>query len=209
MSLQIHRFLVFVSLTGLLPLASIAQYKHKKSPPDEILPFILTGYSVLDMESGDINKDGIDDIILILKKNDEDSTSDVNEHPEARPLLLLLRSRDGKLTLAARNDSTVYCVNCGGMLGDPYTGITIMNGYFSIEHYGGSSWRWTRIITYKYSTKDKWWYLHRDGSEYTKMNPSTDPNAEAMINAGPDKIRTEKNFGKVRFEDFSIYKENK
>ena len=208
MRLFIYRLLFFVSLTGLLPLEALAQHKHK-SPPDEILPFILTGYSVLDMESGDINKDGIEDIVLILKKNGEDSTSDVNEHPEARPLLLLLRSHEGKLTLAARNDSTVYCVDCGGMLGDPYMEIIIKNGYFTIEHYGGSSWRWTRDITYKYSAKDKWWYLHRDGSESMRMNPSDDPNAEAMIKAGPDEIRTEKDFGKVRFEDFSIYKEDK
>ena len=209
MRLYIHRLLFFVLLAGLLPLTAIAKHKHKKSVPDEILPFIIKGYSVLDTKSGDINKDGIDDIILILKKDGEDSTSVVTDHPEARPLLLLIRSRNDKLTLAARNDSTVYCVNCGGMLGDPYIEIVIKNGYFTIEHYGGSSWRWTRDITYKYSTKDKWWYLHRDGSTYMKMNPSDDPDAEVMIKDGPDEIRTEKNFGKVRFEDFSIYKEYK
>ncbi|MDP4236427.1 MAG: hypothetical protein Q8919_08280, partial [Bacteroidota bacterium] len=168
----------------------------------------LKGYSVLDWESGDLNKDGIQDAILILRKDGEDSTSDVIEHPEARPLLLLIRSSDGKLNLAARNDSTVYCINCGGMLGDPYTRIVIKKGYFTIEHYGGSSWRWTRDITYKYSTKDKCWYLHRDGTVRMKMNPSYNPNAEAMIKDGPDEIRTEKDFGKVRFENFSIYKED-
>jgi len=85
-------------------------------------------------------------------------------------------------------------------MGDPYVSIVIKKGYFSIEHYGGSSWRWQRIITYKYSPVDKEWYLHRDGT--------------VSFNAGdPDKTteitgRTAKDFGKVRFGDFDIYKED-
>lgn len=43
---------------------------------------------------------------------------------------------------------------------NPYSGLTIKNGYFSVEHYAGSAWRWTRIPTFKYSkAENDWFYI--------------------------------------------------
>ena len=81
-------------------------------------------------------------------------------------------------------------------MGDPFMGIKIKNGYFSVEHYGGSSWRWTRIITYKYSKQDKEWFLHKDGSE--SFHASEPQKVET-------KIKTTKDFGQIKFEEFDIY----
>jgi hypothetical protein len=75
----------------------------------------------------------------------------------------------------------------------------IKNGYFSIEHYGGSAERWTRTITFKYSTTDSSWYLHKDGHESFS---AVDENAKKTT-----KIYTVKDFGKVKFTDFDIYKD--
>jgi len=164
----------------------------------ELLEFVPTNYSILDTALGDLNLDGINDYILVLKKNGEDTLSNAIDNPERRPLLILLRDINNKLKLVRRNDNTVYCFDCGGMMGDPYMGITIKNGYFSVEHYGGSAWRWTRIITYKYSKQDNEWFLHKDGSE--SFHASEPEKVES-------KIRTIKDFGKVKFEEFDIYKE--
>lgn len=168
--------------------------------PDELKGFVPAGYSFLGGEKGNLNLDGYADIVLVLKKDNEKETSDVVEHPEKRPLLILIGQADKTYKLAARNDNTVYCVDCGGVFGDPFDGLTITNGNFSINHYGGSAWRWTRVITYKYSPADKNWYLFRDGSDsYHTSNP----------NKSETKILTAKNFGKVSFEKFDIYKEEK
>lgn len=167
--------------------------------PNELLEFVPTNFSVLDTISGDLNLDEINDYILVLEKNGEDSLSNVVDNPEKRPLLILLRDKDKKLKLVRRNDNSVYCIDCGGMMGDPFMGITIKNGYFSVEHYGGSAWRWTRIITYKYSKQDNEWFLHKDGSE--SFHASEPEKVES-------KIRTTKDFGKVKFEEFDIYKED-
>ncbi|HRO75407.1 MAG TPA: hypothetical protein PLP27_04595 [Crocinitomicaceae bacterium] len=166
--------------------------------PDELLEFIPTNYSILNNTSGDLNLDGINDCILVLKKNGEDTLSDVTENPERRPLLILLRDKNNKLKLAKRNDNTVLCVDCGGVLGDPFMGITIKNGYFSVEHYGGSAWRWTYIVTYKYSKEDNEWLLHKAGGDsYHTSEP----------NKVESSVRTTKDFGKVKFETFDIYEE--
>jgi hypothetical protein len=166
--------------------------------PDELKEFVPAGYSFLGGEKGNLNLDQYADIVLVLKKDNEKETSDVVEHPEKRPLLILLGQADKTYKMTARNDNTVYCVDCGGVFGDPFDGLTITNGNFSINHYGGSSWRWTRVITYKYSPADKNWYLFRDGSDsYHTSNP----------NKSETKILTAKNFGRVPFEKFDIYKE--
>jgi hypothetical protein len=83
-----------------------------------------------------------------------------------RPLILLAGTNNGSYKVISRNDRVVYCRGCGGVMGDPYQAIVIKNGYFSIEHYGGSGWRWTRIITFKYDSKDTQFKLHRDAGEW-------------------------------------------
>ncbi len=183
--------------------SAIEQLANKMLSDQEIdhllAEFIPTDYSILKKASGDLNLDGIQDYLVVLKKDGEESSSDVVEHPEKRPLLIVLGNESNRFKVARTNENTVYCVDCGGMMGDPFIGLTIKNGYFSVEHYGGSSWRWTRIITYKYSDKEKEWFLHRDGSE--SFNTSD-------IETITYTTRTTKDFGKVKFQDFDIYKED-
>lgn len=167
--------------------------------PKGFMGLLPKGYEVLDSIKGDLNLDKIDDIVVVLKKPNEEETSDVAKHPEKRPLLLFLRDANGGLELAARNDNVVLCVDCGGMMGDPYSRIVIKNGYFSVEQFGGSGWRWNRIITFKYNPSDKKWYLHKDGTEN-------------FHNSEPEKVEREilttKDFGKVPFEKFTVYRDD-
>lgn len=170
-----------------------------KNLPPTLAQFVPEGYTVLDTTSGDLNLDQYADMILVLKKNGEENTSDVVEHPEKRPLLILLGQSDKTYKLAASNDNAVYCIDCGGVMGDPFMDVVIKNGFFSIEHYGGSGWRWTRTITFRYSPSDHYWYLHKDGGD-------------SFHSAEPDKVttkvKTTKDFGKVPFDRFDIYKKD-
>lgn len=169
-----------------------------KTLPPSLASFVPEGYTALDTTSGDLNLDPYPDMVLVLKKNGEDSTSDVSEHPEKRPLLLLAGRADKTYQLAARNDNAVYCIDCGGVMGDPFVQVVVKKGYFSIEHYGGSSWRWTRTTTFKFSPADGFWYLHKDGGDsFHASNP------EKVTT----KIRTTKDFGKLPFDQFDLYKE--
>lgn len=169
-----------------------------KNLSPSLAQFVPDGYTPLDTTSGDLNLDQYPDMIMVLKKNGEDTTSDVVEHPEKRPLLILTGQAGNTYRLAARNDNAVYCIDCGGTMGDPFTEVVIRKGYFSIEHYGGSGWRWTRTITFKYSPADNYWYLHKDGGD-------------SFHAAEPEKVttkvKTTKDFGKVPFDRFDIYKE--
>ncbi len=167
--------------------------------PDNLKAFVLSGYEVIDLAMGDLNRDVYPDYIMVLRKPNEKQTSDVTEHPEKRPLLILIGRADKTYKLAGRNDKVVYCVDCGGIMGDPFQGVLIKNGYFSVEHYGGSAWRWTRIITFRYSASDKKWFLHKDGGE--SFHAGSPEKSETSVN-------TVKNFGRVLFEKFDVYKED-
>ena len=163
---------------------------------DDLSSFIPKNYAILDTASGDLNLDAVEDKIVVLNKKGEDTLSNYGIHTEKRPLLILIRDKNNKLHLSKRNDNTVYCVDCGGVMGDPFTGITIKNGYFSIEHYGGSGWRWTRIITYKFEKDKNDWFLHKDGGvSFHASNPEDTKEI----------VKTKKEFGEIRFQDFNIY----
>jgi len=170
--------------------------ENTKVIPSELQPFITKNYLILDTLSSDLNQDGLNDYLLILKNKDEETLSDVSEHPEKRPLLILIRNKANQLELKSQNDNVVFCVDCGGMMGDPYVTMVYKDGYFSIEHYGGSSWRWVHIITFKYDKKKNDWYLHKDVSEGF--------HTDDLQNIKTNK-RTVKDFGIVRFNEFDIY----
>lgn len=129
--------------------------------------YILKDFIILDSLSGDLNNDKIKDLVLILKHNQEDDNFDTT-----RPLLLLEGNNQGLYRLMAKNDNVVLCKICGGVFGDPYDGISINNRTFSIEHYGGSRFRWTRIITFKFDKSSNQFILKSDaGIVYDNGNP--------------------------------------
>ena len=159
--------------------------------PKSVLKIIPKDYKVLNFTKGDLNKDKFDDAILILKHNGEDKDE------FKRPLYILLGSKSGDYKVISKNSNAVLGYFDGGVFGDPFDGVTIKNGYFSIEHYGGSNWRWTRIVTFKYNKKKKNWFLYKDGGD-------------SYHTSNPDKVSTEiqtvKDFGIVPFKKYNIFK---
>ncbi len=151
---------------------------------------IPKNYTVLNFTKGDLNLDKFQDAILILKHKDEDKKD------YKRPLYILLGDSRGKFKVAKENNNSVLGYSDGGIYGDPFSGVTIKNGYFSIEHYGGSNWRWTRIVTFKYDKKKKDWFLYKDGGDsYHTSNP----------NKITTDIATKKDFGVVPFNKYNIF----
>ena len=173
----------------ILVFALFSLVTHSASQSQTLASIVPPGFSILDSASGDINKDGKKDLLVILKNNFEETTSDTT-----RPLLILLGSEMGQYHLYGRNDSVVLCKSCGGLFGEPYAGMTIKNNFFSIELYGGSNWRWTRIITFRYDAKTNQIYLHRDAGESFHVED-------------PEKTKpytyTNEDYGKLLFSKYS------
>ncbi len=163
---------------------------------EEVSRFIPADYNILELKTGDLNFDQIEDCILVLKKNGEESTSTNEEGLGKRPLLILIRDKANVLCIAKRNDNLILCYECGGVMGDPFVEVVIKDNYFEIIHYGGSNWRWSRNLIFMFSKEKNEWFLNRDETE--SFHISNDKNIET-------KIKSIKDFGVVKFEEFNIY----
>src|SRR3954468_3056308 len=87
------------------PPAVMAQDTELKIPAD-VAPFVDSGTKAIALEKSDLNGDGRQDFILVLEK--EKPAKDADGFPVGqRPLLVLLRGADGKLTAAKRNERIV------------------------------------------------------------------------------------------------------
>jgi hypothetical protein len=146
---------------------------QEKEVPKELQPYVLQGYAILDFTAGDLNGDKLSDYVLILKSITEDTLTFENSNWEAaRPVLLLLRQPDGELKMAGYNASMVPCRLCGGMMGDPYQELLIKTNEFSLSAYGGSSWRWEEMVTFRYDKEKKNWFLQtQDITSYQAGDP--------------------------------------
>jgi ribosomal protein L33 len=80
------------------------------------------------------------------------------------------------------------------VFGDPYDNLVIKDNYFSVEHYGGSNWRWTRIMTFKYDLKTKRYVLHRDAGESYHMD---------AIDKTTQNLNRKKDFDKLPFVKYN------
>ena len=147
-----------------------------------------------DTARGDLNLDGIMDLVMVLSP-DADSLSSP-ENPEERPLLLLLGQKNNTYEEALRHPKVIFCRSCGGLLGDPYQKVSITNGTLTVEHFGGSSWKWARTTTFKYIPAEKDWYLAEDA--FVSYHGGDPDDLET-------RILTPKDFGEVRLSAFNIY----
>ena len=177
-----YLFLFIVLITGITSRCqTLKTTKHAS--------FIPQGYTVLDSAFGNLNKDAYPDLLLILRNHTEKMNPDTT-----RPVILLAGSANGTFKLLGRGDHVVFCANCGGVFGDPYQGITIKNGFFSIEHYGGSSWRWTRIITFRYDPGTATFKLHKDAGVSFH---ASDPNKQTSL------AHQKENYGKLTLDKYT------
>ena len=171
----------------------VAAQEGELKVPAEVLPFVEAGTKAIAVEQGDLNGAGRVDVLLVLER--EKPAKDENDLPvNQRPLLILLRGADGKLSAAKRNERIIMCSDCGGIFGDPFEGVSVGRNTFTAEFYGGSAWRWKNSYKFNYSRIDKTWQLVR--AEYLSYHTSDPDKVETKIYTPP------KNFGKIDIADF-------
>lgn len=160
-----------------------------QTPNRKLNQFIPQGYVLLDSKSGDLNQDGYVDYVIICNSPNE------MEDESKRALIILHGQANGSLKMIDRNDNIVMCAQCGGVTGDPFTGITIKKNFFSIEHEGGSSDQWTRIITFKYNLDEGRYYINRDAGEVWNTNSKKKKKLESY---------SKDQWGVVPFENYVV-----
>ena len=115
----------FLFLTVFLSTISVFAQTNAIKIPAEIKPFVENGAKAIALESADLNGDGLMDYILVLERETPSQIDEYDYPANERPLLILVRGKDKKLTEAKRNEKMVMCSQCGGVFGDPFSGVTV------------------------------------------------------------------------------------
>ena len=97
-------------------------------------------YSCLQCISGDLNHDGMADIVVVVEQNHGIDTG-------SRTLYVMLGAEDGSFKVCWQSNNIMVSGE-GGVLGDPFSGVYIEDGTLTISHYGGSSHRWGHSGSY-------------------------------------------------------------
>jgi len=161
--------------------------------PAEVKPFVEKGTKAIALKSADLNGDKTKDYVLVLEKLKPGK--DASDFPiNQRPLLIIIRDKQNKLSAVKRNEKMVMCSECGGTMGDPLEEVAVGDKTFTVHHYGGRGIRWSVRYKFNYSRIDKTWQL------VEVKNQSYD-NTE--VDKVETKVLTPKNFGKIDVADFN------
>ena len=110
--------------------------------------FIPDSLIVIDTATSDFNNDGLRDVAVVLEYN-----AGLGEYGgTSRQLFILQKTKTGYF-VSAKCNAAILCQGCGGIFGDPYAGITFKKNVLTINHYGGSSWRWSSNFTFRFQNK--------------------------------------------------------
>lgn len=106
---------------------------------------ILTpkGFEVLAEKVGDLNKDGIDEKVIVYNTNDTTEDGIVRE-------LQIFRLINNEWILWKKSRNAIKKSQEGEMIGDPFVAIDIVKGLLVIHFDGGSSWKWNYTDKYRF-----------------------------------------------------------
>lgn len=102
-------------------------------------------YKLIKEAHGDLNKDGIDEKVVVYDMTDiEDEINGTDRE------VIVYKKNQQNWTVWYRSTKAVGNSKDGGMMGDPFEDIEIKNGVLLIRQSGGSSWKWAHTDKYRY-----------------------------------------------------------
>lgn len=188
------RYIILI-ISIILPQLSFADdvgYTLKKGAyvfDKSIQAYIPENYAICRTAFGNLNLDSHQDVAIILCHKEESMNNGYE-----RPLLLFTGTKGNKLKYRTQEKTSVLTADGGGISGDPLQDIAVKDGVFTVTHYGGSNWRWSRNISFKFNKSEDKWFLDKVVTESFHINNTDKVDV---------KVTTVKDFGKIAFEDYN------
>ena len=105
------------------------------------------GYELIATAKGDLDKDKVDDLVLVYDTNEEGDYGVVRE-------LQIFKNKNNKWNLWHKSRGAIMSSLEGGPAGDPFESIEINNGVLIITHYGGSRGKWGYTHKFRFQNGD-------------------------------------------------------
>uniref|UniRef100_A0A2A4YV58 Uncharacterized protein n=1 Tax=OCS116 cluster bacterium TaxID=2030921 RepID=A0A2A4YV58_9PROT len=171
------KYIVIISLFifGYVPPVLAADKNpNKLDVKPELLAQIDSNWHLIDITKGDLNKDGIEDYVLVVEADlarrnftrrfyyfneppyiDAQKADDWESEAADREFMVFLAQKSGAFEHVFSHSDWVGRADFGGTYGDSYGGIDIDNGAIVLSAYGGSriGWNWTMRIRHQ---EDRW-----------------------------------------------------
>ncbi len=156
---------------------------------------IPPNYTLLASEQGDLDKDGIGELVVAYN-------TQTQEGEESVPRELIIYKWEKETWVEwKKSRQALYGSRDGGMMGDPFEEIAIKKGILWISHYGGSSWKWGFTDKYRYQAGEMFligytskWGKHCEDWEHVDFNLST------------GKMIVKKEYEDCNTEEIEVYK---
>jgi len=193
-----RRLLPFLIAT--LTTTVFAQVESKTNPSD----FVPKGYVIFDRINGDLNKDGIEDCVLIIKGT-EKSNIITDEYrgklDQNRRGIIVLFSRNNQYELAIKNYDCFSSENeDGGIYFPPELSLDIKNGNLYVHYTHGRYGYWT--YTFRFQNGD-FELIGYDQSDHSGQVV----NREISINFLSKKKQKKENINEEAEGDDEVFKE--
>jgi len=155
---------LFFGISGNALRAQNYQYPVLKKNGANAEAFLPKGWHVMTKTTGDLNKDGVADLAVLIEADSlVKSLKEWENDQRPRILFAAFRQPDGQYSLSVQSNESILLSNDGGVFGDPFEALEINRGSIVVRFYGGSSDRWSYVYRWRYQNKD--WFLI--GATYT------------------------------------------
>lgn len=177
---------------------------HRQVLPPSVIAQLPAGFSVLTFAAADFDSNRRADFVVVARRNEEQSVIAHGESAPRRPLFVYLQNASGRFDLIGRNDSVVKAADEGGQCDpfEPEQGLAVKGRFFTVQNAVACGEHWTDYITFKYSPETRRFVFHRRIFESWIMNPSTDPDAEALV-PGARKVVDASDAAPVSLDDYA------
>lgn len=133
----------------------------------KLVSFVPKEWSVIDSVSFDFNNDSCKDYVVVIEKDTKinfiaNLAGDTTEMFDKPRVLLVLCGSDNGFKLNCQSNNMIALSDQGGMMGDPFEGIEIIDNNICASYFGGSNTKWN--LTHCFSYVDGRWVLQNVSS---------------------------------------------
>jgi len=118
--------------------------------------FVPAGWTLIKNADGDLNKDGLADVVGVLESKTETPPDPAGDGPP-RILFVAFQKPGGGYRLSVQANKAILRSGEGGAFGDPFELVKVERGSLHVSFYGGSSERWSNA--YQFRFQNGGWFL--------------------------------------------------